>query len=150
MLTIAAMLQVQHIFLQPSKMKAAAVSSHTSVYGTVMYSPSSLLPSILPPSLPSFLPPSLPLPPSPPAQEKARRMFCVYEGDHLTLLNVYKAFIRVRSLSPSPSLSLSPSLFLSLSLFLSPSLPPLFLPLSLPPPLPLPLPLSLPPPLSLL
>ena len=26
-------------------------------------------------------------------------MFCVYEGDHMTLLNVYKAFIRV---SPSP------------------------------------------------
>ena len=23
-------------------------------------------------------------------------MFCVYEGDHLTLLNVYNAFIRVR------------------------------------------------------
>ena len=28
-------------------------------------------------------------------QERARRMFCVYEGDHLTLLNVYNAFIRV-------------------------------------------------------
>jgi len=29
------------------------------------------------------------------AQESAKRMFCVYEGDHLTLLNVYNAFIRV-------------------------------------------------------
>ena len=28
-------------------------------------------------------------------QEKARRMFCVHEGDHLSLLNVYNAFIRV-------------------------------------------------------
>ena len=28
-------------------------------------------------------------------QETRRRMFCVQEGDHLTLLNVYKAFIRV-------------------------------------------------------
>ena len=28
-------------------------------------------------------------------QEKARRMFCVHEGDHLTLLNVYQAFLRV-------------------------------------------------------
>ncbi|CAI8014753.1 Probable ATP-dependent RNA helicase DHX35 [Geodia barretti] len=26
--------------------------------------------------------------------EAARRKFCVYEGDHMTLLNVYKAFIR--------------------------------------------------------
>ncbi|XP_064393087.1 probable ATP-dependent RNA helicase DHX35 isoform X2 [Halichondria panicea] len=28
------------------------------------------------------------------AAATARRMFCVYEGDHLTLLNIYRAFIR--------------------------------------------------------
>ena len=28
-------------------------------------------------------------------QERAKRKFSVYEGDHLTLLNIYKAFIRV-------------------------------------------------------
>jgi ATP-dependent RNA helicase DDX35 len=47
---VAAMLQVHHIFNQPTRQKAAA--------------------------------------------ESARRKFCVYEGDHLTLLNIYKAFIR--------------------------------------------------------
>lgn len=50
MLSIAAMLQVQHVFLLPSRQKAAA--------------------------------------------ETARRKFCVHEGDHVTLLNIYKAFLR--------------------------------------------------------
>ncbi|XP_077982513.1 putative ATP-dependent RNA helicase DHX35 [Glandiceps talaboti] len=49
-LTITAMLQVQNIFLSPSKQKAAA--------------------------------------------EKAKRNFSVAEGDHITLLNVYEAFIQ--------------------------------------------------------
>ena len=29
------------------------------------------------------------------SQEARRRMFSVYEGDHLTMLNVYNAFLRV-------------------------------------------------------
>lgn len=49
-LTIAAMMQVQHVFTLPSRAKSQA--------------------------------------------ETRRRMFCVYEGDHLTMLNVYNAFIR--------------------------------------------------------
>lgn len=49
-LTIAAMMQVQHVFTLPSRAKAQA--------------------------------------------ETRRRMFCVHEGDHITMLNVYNAFIR--------------------------------------------------------
>ncbi|KAK3753320.1 hypothetical protein QZH41_015258 [Actinostola sp. cb2023] len=49
-LTIAAMLQIHHVFVSPSNQKAAA--------------------------------------------ERARRKFCVYEGDHLTYLNVYQAFVK--------------------------------------------------------
>ncbi|XP_003384417.3 PREDICTED: probable ATP-dependent RNA helicase DHX35 [Amphimedon queenslandica] len=49
-LTITAMLQVNHAFHQPTRQKANA--------------------------------------------SQAKRKFCVYEGDHLTLLNVYNAFIR--------------------------------------------------------
>lgn len=49
-LSIAAMLQIQNIFLSPSKQKAAA--------------------------------------------DNAKRKFSVYEGDHITLLNVYEAFLK--------------------------------------------------------
>ncbi|XP_031562645.1 probable ATP-dependent RNA helicase DHX35 isoform X2 [Actinia tenebrosa] len=49
-LTIAAMLQIHHVFVSPSNQKAAA--------------------------------------------ERARRKFAVYEGDHLTYLNVYQAFVK--------------------------------------------------------
>lgn len=54
-LSIAAMLQIQNIFLSPSKQKAAA--------------------------------------------DNARRKFSVYEGDHITLLNVYMAFIKYKKSS---------------------------------------------------
>ncbi|KAJ7361754.1 ATPdependent RNA helicase [Desmophyllum pertusum] len=49
-LTIAAMLQIQNIFVSPSRQKAAA--------------------------------------------DNAKRKFSVYEGDHITLLNVYEAFVK--------------------------------------------------------
>ena len=54
-LSIAAMLQIQNIFLSPSKQKAAA--------------------------------------------DNARRKFSVYEGDHITLLNVYMAFMKYKKSS---------------------------------------------------
>ena len=54
-LSIAAMLQIQNIFLSPSKQKAAA--------------------------------------------DNAKRKFSVYEGDHITLLNVYEAFLKCKKSS---------------------------------------------------
>ena len=71
-MTVAAMLQVHRVFNLTTRQKAAAVGltpTHQSVdvLVCIVYIPS---------------------------QEAARRKFCVYEGDHLTLLNIYKAFIR--------------------------------------------------------
>lgn len=54
-LTIAAMLQIQNIFVSPSKQKAAA--------------------------------------------DNAKRKFSVYEGDHITLLNIYEAFLKYKKSS---------------------------------------------------
>lgn len=54
-LTIAAMLQIQNVFVSPSKQKAAA--------------------------------------------DNAKRKFSVYEGDHITLLNVYEAFVKFKKSS---------------------------------------------------
>jgi len=54
-LTIAAMLQIQNIFLAPSRQKAAA--------------------------------------------DNAKRKFSVHEGDHVTLLNVYEAFVKYKKSS---------------------------------------------------
>lgn len=54
-LSIAAMLQIQNIFLSPSKQKTAA--------------------------------------------DNAKRKFAVYEGDHITLLNVYEAFLKFKKSS---------------------------------------------------
>ncbi|XP_068707056.1 probable ATP-dependent RNA helicase DHX35 [Montipora foliosa] len=54
-LSIAAMLQIQNIFLSPSKQKTAA--------------------------------------------DNAKRKFSVYEGDHITLLNVYQAFVKFKKSS---------------------------------------------------
>ena len=104
-LTIAAMLQVQHIFLQPSRQRVSVVSYRTIVawqlicilllkpyiifshfdllifcsctfyfYSTHVFS--TLLFFIL-------------------SQEKVHRQFCVYEGDHITMLNVYRLFVKV-------------------------------------------------------
>ena len=67
-LTITAMLQVNHAFHQPTRQKANAVRhTHTPFSSYCIFY----------------------------FKSQAKRKFCVYEGDHLTLLNVYNAFIRV-------------------------------------------------------
>ncbi|XP_062501947.1 probable ATP-dependent RNA helicase DHX35 isoform X2 [Corticium candelabrum] len=67
--TIAAMLQLDNIFLRPPNKKRESVRQHNISYQTAN---KSLLVY---------------------AQDRARLAFSVYEGDHLTMLNVYKAFI---------------------------------------------------------
>lgn len=44
-----------------------------------------------------------------PLQEKVKRKFTVFEGDHLTLLNVYRAFEKVGGEGPTPDVGVSHS-----------------------------------------
>ena len=67
------MLQVQNVFISPTRRKADAVSK--DVVALVISLPSS------------------------PLQATAHRRLSVYEGDHLTLLNIYRAFVNVSEFS---------------------------------------------------
>lgn len=81
--TIAAMMQIQNIFVVPPGQKKVAVSccGHSQNEREMLCQRN---------SYPCFFVIS-------PGQAREHRKFAVAEGDHLTMLNVYEAFIKVHS-----------------------------------------------------
>lgn len=79
--SIAAMMQIQNVFVVPPNQKKVAVSEERVVNWagkcSVSVTTGSLLPCLAP-------------------QAREHRKFAVAEGDHLTMLNVYEAFLKVR------------------------------------------------------
>lgn len=82
--TIAAMMQIQNIFVVPPNQKKAAVSENRLSKGACWIFGRSALSAQ---QLSHFCYLTL--------QAREHRKFAVAEGDHLTMLNVYEAFIKV-------------------------------------------------------
>ena len=80
-LTIAAMLQIKNVFVTPSNEKKAAVSLYTVTFKVLIgYW------DVYKNTLTEFYVQ---------LQANAKLKFSVYEGDHLTLLNVFQSFLKV-------------------------------------------------------